>query len=142
MILIFLDQAILSIVSLYNVHCIVSQQNLGTIAYESQHYESEEKLVSFTYLPHLHADGMFLLNIPGFTDIASETYRVIHDFKAGKNSVLLIIYFMIYSIYFCGNQWTIVLWRNMIEMPVYGILHIGNYYICFPSLMNVGIRLQ
>ncbi|XP_053655085.1 uncharacterized protein [Cherax quadricarinatus] len=58
-------------------------ENLGTIAYESQHYESEEKLVSFTYLPHLHADGMFLLSIPGLTDMAIETYRVIHDFKTG-----------------------------------------------------------
>ncbi|XP_071536579.1 uncharacterized protein [Panulirus ornatus] len=58
-------------------------ENLGTIAYESHHYESEEKLVSFTYLPHLHADGLFLLNIPGLTDITIETYRVIHDFKTG-----------------------------------------------------------
>ncbi|KAK8405073.1 hypothetical protein O3P69_001565 [Scylla paramamosain] len=58
-------------------------QNLGTIAYESQHYEAEEKLVSFTYRPHLHADGMFLLNIPGLTDLTIETYRVIHDFKTG-----------------------------------------------------------
>ncbi|MPC73428.1 hypothetical protein E2C01_067756 [Portunus trituberculatus] len=59
-------------------------QNLGTIAYESQHYEAEEKLVSFTYRPHLHADGMFLLNIPGLTDLTIETYRVIHDFKTGE----------------------------------------------------------
>ncbi|KAG7157686.1 uncharacterized protein LOC121879753 [Homarus americanus] len=58
-------------------------ENLGTIAYESQYYESEEKLVSFTYLPHLHADGMFLLSIPGLTDFTTETYRVIHDFKTG-----------------------------------------------------------
>ncbi|CAL4081500.1 unnamed protein product, partial [Meganyctiphanes norvegica] len=58
-------------------------ENLGTIAYESQHYESEEKLVSFTYRPHLHAEGMFLLNIPGLTDMTIEFYRVIHDFKTG-----------------------------------------------------------
>ncbi|XP_045594443.1 uncharacterized protein [Procambarus clarkii] len=58
-------------------------ENLGTIAYESQNYESEEKLVSFTCLPHLHSDGMFLLNIPGLTDITIESYRVIHDFKTG-----------------------------------------------------------
>lgn len=58
-------------------------ENLGTIAYEQQNYESEEKLVSFTYRPHLHADGMFFLNIRGLNDITIETYRVIHDFKTG-----------------------------------------------------------
>ncbi|KAK4308747.1 hypothetical protein Pmani_019576 [Petrolisthes manimaculis] len=58
-------------------------ENLGTIAYESQHYESEEKLVSFRYLPHLHAEGMFLLKLPGLSDLTTETYRVIHDFKTG-----------------------------------------------------------
>lgn len=59
-------------------------QNLATIAYERQHYEAEEKLVSFTYRPHLHAEGMFLLNIPGLTDLSLESYRVVHDFKTGK----------------------------------------------------------
>ncbi|KAL7647906.1 UNVERIFIED_CONTAM: hypothetical protein RMT77_001516 [Armadillidium vulgare] len=58
-------------------------ENLATIAYERQHYEAEEKLVSFTYRPHLHAEGVFLLNIPGLTDLSLESYRVVHDFKTG-----------------------------------------------------------
>ncbi|XP_076039502.1 uncharacterized protein LOC143024576 [Oratosquilla oratoria] len=58
-------------------------ENLNTVAYESHYYETEEKLVSFTYRPHLHADGMFFLSIPGLTKNNLETFRIIHDFKTG-----------------------------------------------------------
>ncbi|KAB7496189.1 hypothetical protein Anas_13914, partial [Armadillidium nasatum] len=67
-------------------------ENLATIAYERQHYEAEEKLVSFTYRPHLHAEGVFLLNIPGLTDLSLESYRVVHDFK---------------TVFFSHENWTV-----------------------------------
>lgn len=60
---------------------------MATIAYERQHYEAEEKLVSFTYRPHLHTEGIFLLNIPGLADLSLESYRVVHDFKTGNNLI-------------------------------------------------------
>ncbi|XP_018017825.1 uncharacterized protein LOC108674397 [Hyalella azteca] len=65
-------------------------ENLGTIAYEHQSYDSEEKFVSYTYRPHLHAqDMMFVHNVPrreNFT--ADRTYRVVHDFRTGVQYII------------------------------------------------------
>ncbi|KAF2363244.1 hypothetical protein FHG87_005992 [Trinorchestia longiramus] len=58
-------------------------ENLGTIAYEHQSYDSEEKFVSYTYRPHLHAQDMLFHIIPSRLNSSDRTYRVVHDFRTG-----------------------------------------------------------
>ncbi|KAF4521793.1 hypothetical protein B566_EDAN011378 [Ephemera danica] len=60
--------------------------NARLISYEQQHYDLAEKLVAYTWRPHLHAPlppvnfGNFP---PAQSRLPSESFRIVHDFKSG-----------------------------------------------------------
>ena len=65
-------------------------QESHLISYETLHVDSVEKLLSYTYRPHLHyaSDFLYHLNLFLPNQKGSEAFRIVHDFKTGLHSII------------------------------------------------------